>query len=216
MRRASSSATLPAPPHDAEAAERRRPEVSTLALSCSAGSVRGVRTVLPWSKLGAPWLELVMERAAVGSQLGDLEAAFSDAALEFARSRSCRPADAAAVDCGGVRGCVRRCGWASGYRPTPLTLGLLAQRRATFLALLSSDRPQSASIRRRPPRAGSGVPSLAGPVANAPGRRSGYYADARPARRGNALLRQTGSTAGPVLLGVRPGGRFVPAPRSKR
>jgi hypothetical protein len=27
-----------------------------------------------------------------------------------------------------------------------------------------------------------------------------YYADARPARRGNALLRQTGSTAGPVLL----------------
>src|SRR5918992_3174470 len=61
----------------------------------------------------------------------------------------------------------------------------------------------------------NGVPSVSWPCGQQSRPKKRYYADARPARRGNALLRQTGSTAGPVLLGTRRGGRLAP-PRAKR
>jgi hypothetical protein len=61
----------------------------------------------PWSKLGAAGWGLVMERTVVRPLLGDLEAAFPGAPLQFAGG-SCQPAEAAAVEhCWGGRGCVR-------------------------------------------------------------------------------------------------------------
>jgi hypothetical protein len=60
-----------------------------------------------------------------------------------------------------------------------------------------------------PTRAGRGVSSLGWPCGQQSRPKKRYYADARPARRGNGLFRQTGSTAGSVLL-VRGGGRSGP------
>jgi hypothetical protein len=69
----------------------------------------------PDGQLGAPALVevgaagwgLVMERTVVRPLLGDLEAAFPGAPLQFAGG-SCQPAEAAAVEhCWGGRGCVR-------------------------------------------------------------------------------------------------------------
>jgi hypothetical protein len=58
-----------------------------------------------------------------------------------------------------------------------------------------------------------GVGSVeAGPAANNTARER-FYADTRPARRGNAALRQTGSTAAPVLLAERLTPRAEPGQR---
>src|SRR5918999_3669136 len=61
----------------------------------------------------------------------------------------------------------------------------------------------------------NGVPSFRWPCGQQSRPKKRYYADARPARRGNALLRQTGSTAGPVLW-ARGGRARGAGPRARR
>ena len=83
-------------------------------------------------------------------------------------------------------------------------------RERSLAAQARISRIQRSGTQPRSGRAGRGVPSFSWPCGQQSRPKKRYYADARPSRRGNALLRQTGSTAGPVLLGTRRSGRSAP------